>query len=139
MKTLNRVKILLLCAFTIGLASCGDDVYYTMENSDKKLCDRTWVDEYETDEGLPCTYQLKFFKGNDKGQELTITYDGGGKTTVDREFSWRWDDDSKEALRMTFPDGKVKYFENVWVRDHYLSGKLDGKIMMMTDANYKKN
>ena len=30
MKTLNYVKILLLCVFTIGLASCGDDVYYTM-------------------------------------------------------------------------------------------------------------
>jgi hypothetical protein len=38
MKTLNYVKILLLCVFTIGLASCGDDVYYTMQNSDDKLC-----------------------------------------------------------------------------------------------------
>ena len=139
MKTLNVGKILLLCAFAIGLTSCGDDVYYTMENSDKKLCDRTWVDESETNEGAPCTYQLKFFKDNNKGQELTITYDEGGKTTVDREFSWRWEDNSKEALRMTFPDGKVKYFENVWVRDHYLSGKLDGKIIMMTDASYTKN
>ena len=36
MKTLNYVKILLLCVFTIGLASCGDDVYYTMQNSDDK-------------------------------------------------------------------------------------------------------
>lgn len=139
MKTLNCVKILLLCTFVIGLMSCGDDVYYTMENSDKKLCDRTWVDESETNEGSPCTYQLKFFKDNNKGQELTITYDESGKTTVDREFSWRWADNSKEALRMTFPDGKVKYFENVWVRDHYLSGKLDGKIIMMTDASYTKN
>ena len=52
MKTLNCVKILLLCVFAVGLLSCGDDVYYTMENSDKKLCDRTWIDEYETDEGL---------------------------------------------------------------------------------------
>ena len=119
MKTLNVGKILLLCAFAIGLTSCGDDVYYTMENSEYKRCDRTWVDN--------------------KGQELTITYDEGGKTTVDREFSWRWADNSKEALRMTFPDGKVKYFENVWVRDHYLSGKLDGKIIMMTDASYTKN
>lgn len=136
MKTLNCVKILLLCIFAVGLLSCGDDVYYTMENSDKKLCDRTWIDEYETDESLTCTYQLRFFKDNNKGQELTTTYDTGGKTTVDREFSWRWTDDSKEALRLTFSDGKVKYFENVWVRDHYLSGKLDGKMLMMTDSNY---
>ena len=70
MKTLNCVKILLLCIFAVGLLSCGDDVYYTMENSDKKLCDRTWIDEYETDEGLTCTYQLRFFKDIIKGRNL---------------------------------------------------------------------
>lgn len=47
MKTLNYVKILLLCVFTIGLASCGDDVYYTMQNSDDKLCGKTWIEEYQ--------------------------------------------------------------------------------------------
>ena len=52
MKTLNYVKILLLCVFTIGLASCGDDVYYTMQNSDDKLCERTWVEDYESDLSL---------------------------------------------------------------------------------------
>ena len=26
---------------------------------------------------------------------------------------------------------------NVWVREHYLSGKLDGTVVMMVDANYK--
>lgn len=138
MKTLNVGKIVWLCALLIGLASCGDDVYYTMENDDKKLCDRLWVDEYTTEEGLFCTYQLRFFT-NSKGQELTTTYDEGGKTTVDREFSWRWTDGSKEALSLTFADGKVKYFENVWVRDHYLSGEIDGKIVMMKDANYVQN
>lgn len=74
MKTLNVGKILLLCAFVIGLASCGDDVYYTMENDDKKLCDRTWIDEYETEEGLPCTYQLRstrIIKGR-KSQQRTM-------------------------------------------------------------------
>lgn len=135
MKSLNVGKILLLCAFAISLLSCGDDVYYTMENNDNKLCGRIWVDEYQTTEGLPCSYRLQFFNTS-KGQEVTITYDEGGKTTVDREFSWRWTDDSKEALRLTFTDGKVKLFENVWTRDHYLSGKLDGKIIMMTDSNY---
>ena len=138
MKTLNVGKILLLCAFVIGLASCGDDVYYTMENDDKKLCDKTWIDEYEKEEGLPCTYQLRFYKDN-QGQEVTTTYDAGGKVIIDRGFTWRWTDGSKEALRLTFNDGKVKYFENVWVRDHYLSGKMDGKIVMMTDASYTQN
>lgn len=32
MKTLNVGKILLLCAFVIGLASCGDDVYPQIRN-----------------------------------------------------------------------------------------------------------
>lgn len=139
MKTLNCLRTVVMCFFAIGLWSCGDDVYYTMENSDKKLCDRTWINEFETDEGKMCTYQLRFFKDSKKGQELTTTYDDGGKTTVDREFSWRWTDDSKEALKLSFADETVKYFENVWVRDHYLSGELDGKAMVMTDANYVKN
>ena len=38
MKTLHYVKILLLCVFAVGLASCGDDNYYTIKNSDDKLC-----------------------------------------------------------------------------------------------------
>lgn len=63
MKTLNVGKILLLCAFVIGLASCGDDVYYTMENDDKKLCDRTWIDEYETEEGLPLYLSASILQG----------------------------------------------------------------------------
>ena len=29
MKILNLMKILLLCVMTAGLASCGDDNYYT--------------------------------------------------------------------------------------------------------------
>ena len=66
MKTLNYVKILLLCVFTIGLASCGDDVYYTMQNSDDKLCGKTWIEEYQTEnkDGVEvlCSHQLKFAK-----------------------------------------------------------------------------
>ena len=34
MKILNFAKIMLLCVMTMGLASCGDDNYYTtIENS----------------------------------------------------------------------------------------------------------
>ena len=76
MKTLNYVKILLLCVFTIGLASCGDDVYYTMQNSDDKLCGKTWIEEYQTEnkDGVEvlCSHQLwgiersGFFNGQGK-------------------------------------------------------------------------
>ena len=133
MKVFNFVRILLLTVVALGFSSCGDDVYYTMQNSDEKLCGKVWVNGNETDEGVAYTYKLKFDKNN-KGQEVTVTYYAGGKTTVDREFSWRWGDDSKESLRLTFTDGKVKYFENVWVRDHYLSGKLDGEVIMLSDS-----
>lgn len=138
MKTLNYMKVLLLCILTLSFASCGDDVYYTMENNDDKLCGKTWVKESQNAEGLPTTYQLRFFKDKNKGQELSITYDAGGKVTIDREFTWQWTDDSKEALKLTFADNKVKYFDNVWVRDHYLSGELNGEMITLVDANYKK-
>lgn len=133
MKTFNFVKILLFTVVALGFASCGDDVYYTMQNSDNKLCGKVWVNGSEIDGGKSYTYKLKFDKNN-KGQEVTVTYDAGGKTTVDREFSWRWGDSSKESLRLTFADGKVRYFENVWVREHYLSGELDGEAITLTDS-----
>lgn len=35
-----------------GTASCGDDNYYTtIENSDEKLCGKTWTEKYETEDG----------------------------------------------------------------------------------------
>ena len=55
MKILNLVKIVLLCVMTIGLASCGDDNYYTIQNTDEKLCSDAWMEDYTTDEG-ECIY-----------------------------------------------------------------------------------
>ena len=37
MKTLNFVKMFLLCVITLSMTSCGDDNYYVMQNSDDKL------------------------------------------------------------------------------------------------------
>ena len=79
MKIQNYVKMWLLCVLALGFASCGDDVYYTMENDDNKLCDKTWIEEYNTEEGLLTTYQLRFFKDNNKGQEVSTTYDASVK------------------------------------------------------------
>lgn len=94
MKILNLMKILLLCVMTAGLASCGDDNYYTIT-------------------------------GNTK----TDTHD----------FTWKWIDNSREGLILNYGSGDVKIFENVWVREHYLSGKLDGEIMMLTASRYMVN
>lgn len=97
MKTLNYVKILLLCVFTIGLASCGDDVYYTMQNSDDKLCGKTWIEEYQTEnkDGVEvlCSHQLKFAKADNSGQEIWEYYRGGESRpyeTTSRTFTWKW-------------------------------------------------
>ena len=48
-----------------------------------------------------------------------------------------WMDKSMEGLTLNYGAGEIKYFDNVWVREHYLSGKLDGVVVMMVDANYK--
>lgn len=50
MKILDFAKIMLLCVITMGMASCGDDIYYTtIQNSDEKLCGKNWVDENRFD------------------------------------------------------------------------------------------
>lgn len=133
---MNNVKMLLLCVWAVLLASCGDDVYYTMQNSDDKLCEKTWVEDYEDDGAVTGAYQLRFYKKGYKGQEVSTTYTDDGKVTYDREFGWAWTDSSKETLKLTFADGRVKYFENVWVREHYLSGKIDGRVVMLRNAEY---
>lgn len=144
MKTLNYVKILLLCVFAVTLASCGDDNYYTtIENSDDKLC-RTWEEEYMTEnkDGVEvlCKHQLKFAKTDNSGQDIKAYYFSGESRpyeTYTRDFSWKWMDNTKEGLILKYGAGEIKYFDNVWVREHYLSGKLDGVIVMLVDADYK--
>lgn len=116
--------------------SCGDD-YYTLKNDEQNLCDKLWIDQnYVTEDGYEGTYQLRFYQKDYKGQEITSYSEGGGTHTFDREFSWKWGDSSKEDLYMTFNDGSIKHFENVLVRNHYLSGLLDGESIMLVDMDH---
>lgn len=79
MKILNLMKILLLCVMTAGLASCGDDNYYTIQNSDEKLCSDSWVEEYDTEEGA-CRHILEFTKGKQVwGIERSVFFNGWEK------------------------------------------------------------
>lgn len=136
MRQMNALRVLLWCVLTLTFVSCGDDVYYTMENRDENLCNKLWITDFETEQGETGTYQLRFYSGG-KGQEVVITPVNGGTNTVDREISWQWTDGSKECLQWLYADGTVNYFENVWVREHYLSGKLDGKELVFVEANYQ--
>lgn len=139
METLKHMKIFLITLLALNLVSCGgDDVtVYTMENTDEALCGKLWIDDtYVTAEGYTGTYQLRFFQGGE-GQEITSYQINGGTNTFDRDITWRWTDDSKECLQLTYTDGTAHYLENVWVRDHYLSCQMDGHSYVFVDANYQ--
>lgn len=145
MKFLNGVKILMVCLLASLWTSCGDDVVYeTMKNTDAALCAHTWTEEYgmTNEEGVlvSCVHQLKFSFLDHSGQEVYLYYYTGQSrpySEVTHNFDWEWMDDTREGLRLDFGAGNVKYFENVWVREHYLSGKLDGKEVTLADANYR--
>lgn len=141
MKKLAGLKILLLLTVILGLASCGDDnVYYTIQNSDEKLCGATWLEEYPTlnadNVEVICNHQLKFVKsksGND-GQEVWEYYRSGETRpyeTVSKRFTWNWLDSNMEGLELNYGGGEIVYFDNVWVRENYLSGSLDGVYVTM--------
>lgn len=138
METLKCVKFLLISFFVFGLTSCGDDItVYTMENTDEALCGKLWIDDtYETAEGYTGTYQLRFFQGGE-GEEITSWQVDGGTNTFDRDITWRWTDDSRECLQLTYPDGTARFLENVWVRERYFSCLLDGHSYVFVDANYQ--
>ncbi|WP_221659147.1 hypothetical protein [Bacteroides salyersiae] len=131
MKRLNCTRFALLLILVLGLGACGDDVYYTddyLRNSDEKLCGKTWTEKVEADDNMYCVHQLKFSQ-NRSGQEIFEYYRPGESSPTRTEtyrFSWEWIDQEMEGLKLDHGAGEVYYFENVWVRQNYLSGKLDG-------------
>ena len=77
---------------------------------------------------MDCVHQLKFSQ-NRSGQEIFEYYRPGESSPTRTEtyrFSWEWIDQEMEGLKLDHGAGEVYYFENVWVRQNYLSGKLDG-------------
>lgn len=141
MKTFNAVKIVMLCLWVAVLSGCKDNVYYTMENSDEKLCGKVWAEEYTTSEGR-YRHQFEFTKirKNDReqrsGKETTVLYKSGSKETTEKDFTWEWTDDTREGLTLNYGAGDVKYFDNVWVRERYLSGEWEGSTLVLTEENY---
>lgn len=144
MKFVNCVKILIVGLLASFVSSCGDDVVYeTFQNTDEALCAHTWSETYETTNEdnveVTCIHQLKFAKAGNSGQEIFQYYYVGQNrpySIVTGNFDWEWLDASKEGLRMDFGAGNIVYFENVWVREHYLSGKLDGVMVTFVEEGY---
>lgn len=142
MKALNVGKILFLFMTTLLFTSCGDE-YYTddyLRNSDEKLCSKTWVEEYETTNRDLCKHYLTFSRSH-SGKE-TIKYFRAGESSSYKElswgFSWSWIDNSMEGLEINYGGDDIIYFDNIWVREHNLSGKLDGVNVVFVDADYYK-
>ena len=133
MKLINIAKLGGLMLFlTMVMTSCGDDITVnTLQNSDDKLCGKTWEAEYVTDAGTHTIYRLRFTKDSYQGEETTIAYTSDGTNTNIREFTWKWKDDSMEGLDLKFFN-ETKSFDNVWIRDNYLSGMLDGEYITLT-------
>lgn len=145
MRFFNFVKVLTVCIWASCMASCGDDVVYeTIQNTDEGLCAHVWTETFEmTNEEnivVTCVHQLKFAKTDYSGQEIHQYYYVGQSrpySSVTRNFDWKWIDNAKEGLCLDFGAGNIVYFENVWVREHYLSGKLDGEYITLADVEYK--
>lgn len=135
MKVLDYLKICLLCIMTLPLCSCGDDE--DTPSLDDKLC-RTWMQETVID-NITYTHKLKFVRKGNSGQEIKMEYDTNTATsnTETRDFTWQWKDGAKECLVLNYGAGETKYLENVWVREHYLTGLLNGEIIMMADEGYR--
>ena len=73
-------------------------------------------------------HQLKFTKDR-SGQEIFNYYRVGESRPARTEsynFDWEWIDQEMEGLKLDRGAGEIHYFDNVWVRQNYLSGKLDG-------------
>lgn len=138
MRKLNYARFILLLVLTLGLNACGgDDVYYTddyLRNSDEKLCGKTWVETYEANEGADLCTHILFFRSDHNGKETykyQKIYEDGSLSDYYKDsgdaFSWKWIDDKMEGLELDYIDKGVISFDNVWVRENYLSGKIRGK------------
>ena len=101
------------------------------------MCGKTWVDEYTTEENELCKHQLKFAKDY-SGREVFQFYRNGENRPYKENsytFDWKWTDSAMENLEINYGAGDIVYFDNVWVREHNLQGKLNGAIVMFVDAN----
>ncbi len=145
MEKKTYLKLLLLLVITFSFTACyqdeNDDVYY---NTSDMLCSKTWVETFTTSDHYFCTHKL-IFAYNGSGQEAFIynNIDINGKPlsgivkTESYSFSWDWYNSNHECIVMSYGSNNKLYFDNVWVRNDYLSGKLNGdNVTFMNGANF---
>lgn len=134
MKILNFAKVSLLLVVLLTTNACSDRNYIDYRNTDEELCNKDWVQTKMDADGLKAAYKcILTFKENGKYDKTEIYY-GADKTTryEYNDLSWRWADESNEQLILTNKT-VTQTFDNVMVRAHYLTGRLDGQEVMFTD------
>jgi hypothetical protein len=144
MEKKTYLKLLLLLVMTFSFTACyqdeNNDVYY---NTSDMLCSKTWVETYKTSDHYFCTHKLAFAY-NGAGQEVFIynNLDINGNQlpgvvkTETYAFSWDWYNSNHECIVMTYSNS-ILYFDNAWVRNDYLSGKLNGdNVTFINEANF---
>jgi len=143
MKKKTYLELLLLIVITFSLTACSidedNDPYY---NTTERLCSNTWVETYLTSDNLYCTHRLSFAY-NGAGQELfiynNIDINGNPLNTVVKKltynFNWSWFNSNNECLVLDYGKNDILYFENVLVRNDYLSGKLEGNNVTFMNDN----
>lgn len=137
MKVLGFVKIALFLVVLLATTACSDRNYIDYRNTDEELCNKEWIRDVVLNEKTGEWYRCIFkFYENGKCDRTNAYYEEGKSKPVSSEtfydIGWRWADDSKERIVLSNKT-IVTYFDNVMVRDHYLTGVLDGEAVMFTD------
>lgn len=144
MKIGDLVKTTLLGVVLLaGMSACHDKYYEDYRNTDEKLCNKEWVEDVESQSATTewdwCRHILYFYE-NGSYKESRAYYRGNEsepyRTVNDNNLTWTWADDSRERIILG-NKGNYTYFDNVLVRDHYLSGVLDGSQVTFSDSKYK--
>lgn len=134
----NKLFIILFSILCLtGLTSCEDDDFDDDYDSPLTalLCDKVWVDFFMVDNYTECRRELTFYP-NRKGMNYRCYFDVYTGEYLGDEgdpFYWNWTSSYQDAIVLEYPDG-VSYFEDVWIRNSYLSGILDGYEVTFTDS-----
>ena len=143
MKRKTYFELLLLMVITFSLTACtinnGDEPYL---NTTDGLCSKTWVETYITTNNLYCTHKLSFAY-NGAGLETfvynNLDINGNPLNAIVKaesyNFNWDWYNSNNECLVLDYGNNTVLYFENVLVRNDYLSGKFEGDNVAFKNDN----
>lgn len=105
------------------------------------LCNKIWVDYYlDNSSGINVEHELTF-SINGSGMDRRIFRYTTGTRVDNFPFRWRWFDNYEEGLIIEYltppyPDNeKIVYFDNIMIRNHYLSGELFNNYVTFVDSN----